>query len=238
MNQLFGDIVKVTPSSKVVGDMALFLFTRGIKPGGRREFSKPARRHQLPGERDRHARRRARRADGRLACHCAKNRPRLEKAITHRPGERAEKIELDDVRAELAKVIGTQGAERGRSLSHLMYPQVFADFAKFRKAHGDVSVLPTPAYFYGLRDKEEINVNLEEGKTLFARLLNITEPDQNGQRTAIFELNGYPRHARSPTSPWPAKSGHGSRPIPPIPSRSAPPCPAWSPASRPPSART
>ena len=75
-----------------------------------------------------------------------------------------------------------------------MYPDVFLKFADFRKAHGDVSVLPTSAYYYGLRDKEEINVHLEEGKTLFIRLLNMTDPDANGQQTAIFELNGYPRH--------------------------------------------
>jgi pyruvate carboxylase len=75
-----------------------------------------------------------------------------------------------------------------------MYPEVFLKFAEFRKTYGDVSALPTPAYYYGLKDKEEINVELEEGKTLFVRLLNMTEPDQNGQQTAIFELNGYPRH--------------------------------------------
>jgi pyruvate carboxylase len=75
-----------------------------------------------------------------------------------------------------------------------MYPDVFLKFADFRKTYGDISALPTPAYYYGLRDKEEVSVNLEEGKTLFVRLLNLTEPDQNGQRTAIFELNGYPRH--------------------------------------------
>jgi pyruvate carboxylase len=80
--------------------------------------------------------------------------------------------------------------------SHLMYPQVFSDFVKHRKAYSDVSVIPTPAFFYGLEDKEEITVTLEEGKTLFARLLNITDADPNGQRTAIFELNGYPRHVQ------------------------------------------
>ena len=66
--------------------------------------------------------------------------------------------------------------------------------AEFRKEYGDVSVIPTPAYYYGLPQKEEINVHLEEGKTLFVRLVNLTDPDQNGQQTAIFELNGYPRH--------------------------------------------
>ena len=67
-------------------------------------------------------------------------------------------------------------------------------FAEFRKVSGDVSALPTPAYYYGLQVKEEISVHLEEGKTLFIRLVNLSEPDANGQQTAIFELNGYPRH--------------------------------------------
>jgi pyruvate carboxylase len=75
-----------------------------------------------------------------------------------------------------------------------MYPDVFLKFADFRKKHGDVSVLPTPAYYYGLQDKEEIHVDLEAGKTLFIQSLNLTEPDSNGVRTAIFDLNGYPRH--------------------------------------------
>ena len=78
--------------------------------------------------------------------------------------------------------------------SYLMYPDVFLKFAEFRKTYGDVAALPTPAYYYGLQDKEEIHINLEEGKTLFVRLLNLTEADATGQQTAIFELNGYPRH--------------------------------------------
>jgi pyruvate carboxylase len=77
-----------------------------------------------------------------------------------------------------------------------MYPPQFLEFAKFREANSDVSVLPTPAFFYGLLEKEEITIDLEPGKTLFARLLNVTEADANGQRTAIFELNGYPRHVQ------------------------------------------
>ena len=75
-----------------------------------------------------------------------------------------------------------------------MYPDVFIKYAEFRKSYGDVSVLPTPAYFYGIEQKEEIHIHIEEGKTLFVRLVNLTEPDQTGQQTAIFELNGYPRH--------------------------------------------
>jgi pyruvate carboxylase len=105
----------------------------------------------------------------------------------------AAKIELDAVRAELEAKLGAPPAEDD-VWSYLMYPDVFLKFADFRKTYGKVSALPTPAYYYGLQEKEEISVQLEEGKTLFVRLLNLTEPDAAGQRTAIFELNGYPRH--------------------------------------------
>lgn len=75
-----------------------------------------------------------------------------------------------------------------------MYPDVFLKFADFRKEYGDISDLPTPAYYYGLQTDEEINVHIEAGKTLFIRLLNMNDADAHGQQTAIFELNGYPRH--------------------------------------------
>jgi pyruvate carboxylase len=115
------------------------------------------------------------------------------KRIKGRPGLHAAKVRLEDVRAELESKLKRKPSEDD-VWSYLMYPDVFMKFAEFRKTYGDVSVLPTPAYYYGLRVKEEINVRLEEGKTLFVRLVNLTEPDQNGQQTAIYELNGYPRH--------------------------------------------
>jgi pyruvate carboxylase len=75
----------------------------------------------------------------------------------------------------------------------LMYPQVFTEFAKNAREFSDVSVLPTPAFFYGLRLGEEINVAIEEGKSLIIRLINISEPDKDGRRTVTFELNGMTR---------------------------------------------
>ncbi|MES2470407.1 MAG: pyruvate carboxylase [Verrucomicrobiota bacterium] len=195
VNLLFGDIVKVTPSSKVVGDMCMFLISRGVKPGDARSYL-----DTLPtgtsfpesvidmlqgglGQ-----------PMGGWPADVQKIILGKKKPFTNRPGERAEKVDLDKTRHEVAKVVGHKEATDDDLYSHLMYPQVFADFVKFRKAHSDISVLPTPAYFYGLRDKEEITISLEAGKTLFARLLNLNEPDPTGQRTAIFELNGYPRH--------------------------------------------
>src|SRR5688500_11124373 len=92
------------------------------------------------------------------------------KRLKGRPGEHAAKVKLEDVRAELETNMKRKPSEDD-VWSYLMYPDVFLKFAEFRKAYGDVSVLPTPAYYYGLRDKEEISVSLEEGKTLFIRLL-------------------------------------------------------------------
>lgn len=198
INLLFGDIVKVTPSSKVVGDMCMFMISRGVKPGDARDYllSLPPGTSFPESVIDM--------LQGGLGQPVGGWPEDVQRIIlgnrqpyTTRPGERAEKVDLNAVREELAKTLGADSPEAVSDdalYSHLMYPQVFADFVKFTKTYGDVSVLPTPAYFYGLHDKEEITITLEEGKTLFARLLNVTEPDSKGQRTAIFELNGYPRH--------------------------------------------
>ena len=77
--------------------------------------------------------------------------------------------------------------------SHLMYPQVFADFAKHAATYSDVSVLPTPAFFYGLKPGEEISVSIEEGKVLIIRLISIGQPDKDGRRAISYELNGIGR---------------------------------------------
>ncbi len=76
-----------------------------------------------------------------------------------------------------------------------MYPQVFAAFDKHRQSYSDVSVLPTPAKFYGLRLREEISVDIEPGKTLIIRLVNVSEPDKDGRRIVTYELNGMTREA-------------------------------------------
>jgi pyruvate carboxylase len=79
--------------------------------------------------------------------------------------------------------------------SHLMYPQVHLEFVRFQRDYGDVSLLPTPAFFYGLKLGEEISVDIEEGKTLFIKLINVTLPDKDGVRTVTYELNGTARDA-------------------------------------------
>ena len=78
-------------------------------------------------------------------------------------------------------------------MSYLMYPNVFAKFAETRTRFGDVEVLPTPQFFYGLEEREETTVELEAGKTLIIRMLTVGEARADGMRTVFFELNGQPR---------------------------------------------
>jgi pyruvate carboxylase len=202
VNQLFGDIVKVTPSSKVVGDMALFLFSKGIKaadvvnlePGsmpfpesvidmmsgglGWPEGGWPERVSLVVLGEKRHAEARARYT------------ATLKKSGRGKGGPAP--IDLEKVRTELTEKL-KRPATDDDVYSHLMYPQVFADFAKHLAAYSDVSVLPTPAFFYGLKPGEEISVNIEEGKVLIIRLISVGAPDKDGRRAISYELNGIGR---------------------------------------------
>jgi pyruvate carboxylase len=114
------------------------------------------------------------------------------KPLRGRPGAGLPPLNLEKVRAELSTKLKHE-ATTDDLFSHLMYPEVFADFAKFKRDHDDVSALPTPAFFYGLKPGDEITVNIEEGKTLFIRLINLGQVDKDGRRPLTFELNGMPR---------------------------------------------
>ena len=103
--------------------------------------------------------------------------------------------------------------------SHLMYPEVHAEFARLQREHSDVSVLPTPTFFYGLQQGEEVSVSIEEGKTLFVKLINVGPPDKDGRRTVLYELNGVPRETSVLDRSVQAKVKAGSRLIPPLPFR-------------------
>jgi pyruvate carboxylase len=200
VNQLFGDIVKVTPSSKVVGDMALFLFSRGIKPAdvvnlepgsmpfpesvidmmsgglGWPEGGWPERVSLVVLGEKRHKEARAK---------YLLDSKKKNSASAHA-------LDLTKTRAELAEKL-KHAVSDDDLYSHLMYPAVFADFAKHKHAYGDVSVLPTQAFFYGLKPGEEISVHIEEGKVLIIRLVSIGAPDKDGRRMISYELNGIGR---------------------------------------------
>jgi len=110
---------------------------------------------------------------------------------------KATPIHLRKLRDELAETLKRDPTDDDL-YSHLMYPQVFADFAKHQREFGDVSVIPTPAFFYGPNIGDEVTVNIEEGKTLFVKLVNVSAPDKDARRTVTYELNGMTREASIP----------------------------------------
>jgi pyruvate carboxylase len=190
VNQLFGDIVKVTPSSKVVGDMAMFLISRGIKPAdvlnlepGSVPFPASVI-DMLMGNLGQ--------PDGGWPKQLQKVVLGNAKPIHGRPGAGLKPAPLQKIRDDLSRKLKREAT--GDDLySHLMYPEVFAEFARFNRDYSDVTVLPTPAFFYGLKPGEEISVDIEEGKTLFIKFIHLGDVDKDGRRAVIFELNGMKR---------------------------------------------
>jgi pyruvate carboxylase len=192
VNRLFGDIPKVTPSSKVVGDMAIWMVKQkldaaavtarageltfpesvidymrgslGKPPGG---FPEPLRTNVLKG---------AQRIEG-------------------RPGASMPPYDWAGSKREIEQLAGTE-VQRRDVVSFALYPKVMREYMEHRALHGDTSVLPTPTFFYGLRVGEEAWIDIEAGKTLIVKLLSIGDVEADGARVLTFELNGQSRSMR------------------------------------------
>jgi len=111
------------------------------------------------------------------------------------PSDNLPAANLDHEQQALEKKTG-HAIRRDDLLSYLLYPEVFLKFDKFRQTYADVSVLPTPAFFYGLKSGEEITIEIEQGKALIVKFLTISDPHPDGTRTLFFELNGQPREVK------------------------------------------
>jgi pyruvate carboxylase len=192
VNELFGDIVKVTPTSKVVGDMAIVMVTSGLT---RESMLDPDVEVAFPESVVQLFR-------GELGQPLGGFPPGLQTkilggqpALTVRPGELLPAADLAAERATVEARIGRRVSEFELA-SYLMYPKVFTDYAADRAAFGDVSTLPTAVFWYGMTPGQEININLERGKTLIVRFITASEVNEDGTRTVFFELNGEPRHFR------------------------------------------
>ncbi|HTU43933.1 MAG TPA: pyruvate carboxylase [Bryobacteraceae bacterium] len=190
VNMAFGDIIKVTPSSKVIGDLALYLVSHEISI---QELENLPPDHQLTLPNSV--------ADmfmGSLGQPEGGWPPKLQQIVLRgqkprdgRPGARLPPANLEDAAAKVAEATGSRS--RTDLMSYLMYPDVFLKFAVARAQYGDFEVLPTPPFFYGLQERSEITVELEAGKVLIIRFLTVGEPRPDGMRTVFFELNGQPR---------------------------------------------
>ncbi|MBI1897654.1 MAG: pyruvate carboxylase [Acidobacteria bacterium] len=223
VNMAFGDIVKVTPSSKVVGDLALFLVSHNLTV---RDLEKLGPDHHLTlpnsviemfmgalGE-----------PEGGWP-------PRIEEVVLRgkqprkgRPGEHLPPADIAAAERELEEQFGPH-ISRADVMSYLMYPEVFRSFEQARQAYSDLAVLPTPQFFYGMKSGEETTIELEPGKTLFVKFLTVSDPHPDGTRTVFYELNGQPREvtvadrslkAEAPQrrKADPAKPGQVGAPIP------------------------
>jgi pyruvate carboxylase len=215
--------VKVTPSSKVVGDLAIFLVSHGI---GIDELKRLGPNHNLTlpnsvadmfsgslGE-----------PEGGWPKDIQEVVLRGKPAKEGRPGEHLQPVDLEKTKAELKERTGSE-ISRTDLMSYLMYPEVFLAFDRAQQAYSDVAVIPTPQFFYGMEHGDEIVIELEPGKTLIVKFLTIGEPHPDGTRTVFFELNGQPREVTvvdkslkvatvERAKADPAKPGHVGAPIP------------------------
>jgi pyruvate carboxylase len=119
------------------------------------------------------------------------------KPMKGRPGAKLPKVDFKAIEAELAEKLGHEPRDVD-VMSYLMYPQVFLDYDKHLKAYDNTSVIPTPAFFYGLQSGDEVNIDIEPGKRLILRYLTTSDPHEDGTRTVFFELNGQPREVKVP----------------------------------------
>ncbi|OMP68491.1 pyruvate carboxylase [Domibacillus epiphyticus] len=189
VNLMFGDIVKVTPSSKVVGDMALFMVQNDLTEeevllkGDKIDF--PDSVIEL--------------FEGYLGQPVGGFPEALQNVIlkgkqpiTVRPGELLADVDFDALREELKKEIGDEPTDND-IIAYALYPKVFTDYAKVIDQFGDISVLDTPTFLYGMRLGEEKEIEIETGKILIVKLVSISQPQSDGTRVVYFELNGQPR---------------------------------------------
>jgi pyruvate carboxylase len=192
VNEMLGDIIKVTPTSKAVGDLALMMVTSGLT---REAVLDPATEIAFPESVVQFFRGDLGQPHGGFPEALQRKVLKGQAALTVRPGEVL-------AGADLAAERRTAEERCGRAItdlelaSYLMYPRVFAEYAEARARFGNVSALPSSVFFYGLEAGQEVSVDLERGKTLIVRFVAVSEVHEDGARTVFFELNGLPRSVR------------------------------------------
>jgi pyruvate carboxylase len=194
VNAMFGDIIKVTPTSKAVGEMALLMVTSGLK---RAQVEDAATEVAFPESVVQLFRGELGQAPGGFPE--ALQRKILQGAapLTTRPGASLPPVDLAAMRARIQPEL-TRTVTDEDLASYLMYPKVWLGYARDRAQYGDAAILPTSVFFYGMQPGQEINIELERGKTLIVRYVAISEPHEDGTRSVFFELNGQPRSVRVP----------------------------------------
>ena len=195
VNQMFGDIVKVTPSSKVVGDMALMMVAQNLS---RDDVENPKTDVAFPESVVDMLRGNLGQPPGGFPKHLVKKALKGEKPNLDRPGKNLEPIDLEKTRQELSDKLDGMKIDDEDLNGYLMYPKVFLDYMERHLTYGPVRTLPTKTFFYGMNSGDEISLEIDPGKTLEIRMQAIGETDENGEVKVFFELNGQPRVIRVP----------------------------------------
>ncbi len=193
VNQLFGDIIKVTPSSKVVGDLALFLVQNNLTTEDvvkRADLSFPESVVDM-------MRGNLGQPPGGFPPDVERAILKAEKPIRVPPGELIPPADFDTTAKGLEKQLGHPVSNQD-VISALLYPGVFEEFDRHRTLYGDTYIVPTPTFFYGMQAGDEITIDIEEGKTILIKLFTMGELEPDGRRPLLFELNGQPRAVRIP----------------------------------------
>ena len=195
VNQMFGDIVKVTPSSKVVGDMALMMVAQNLS---RDDVENPKTDVAFPESVVDMLKGNLGQPPGGFPKHLVKKALKGEKPNLDRPGKNLEPIDLEKTRQELSDKLDGMKIDDEDLNGYLMYPKVFLDYMERHLTYGPVRTLPTKTFFYGMNSGDEISLEIDPGKTLEIRMQAIGETDENGEVKVFFELNGQPRVIRVP----------------------------------------
>lgn len=195
VNQMFGDIVKVTPSSKVVGDMALMMVSQNLT---RSEVEDPKRDVSFPDSVIDMMRGNLGQPPGGFPKAIQKKILKGEKPMTDRPGKHMTALDLEATRKELSDKFDGAEIDDEDLNGYLMYPKVFTDYLERHNTYGPVRTLPTRTFFYGMEPGEEITAEIDPGKTLEIRMIAASETNEDGEVRVFFELNGQPRSIRVP----------------------------------------
>jgi pyruvate carboxylase len=202
-NQMFGDIVKVTPSSKVVGDMALMMVAQGLT---RAQVEDPTVDVAFPESVGDMLKGNLGQPHGGWPEVILKKVLKGDRPLTDRPGKTLPAVDMETVRKKVSDEMNGITVDDEDLNGYLMYPKVFLDYMGRHKTYGPVRTLPTPVFFYGMQPGDEVSLEIDPGKTLEIRLQAVGETTEEGEVKVFFELNGQPRVIRVPNRAIKAKT--------------------------------
>ncbi len=194
VNEILGDIIKVTPSSKVVGDLAIFMVQNNLTKDNIVEKGKGL---TFPDSVVTYFKGLMGQPMGGFPPELQKVVLKGEEPITCRPGELLESVDFEAVKNKLTDLLGHEPNWRS-VLSYCLYPRVIEDYLKHREEYADISRMDTDVFFLGLDPGETTELTIEDGKTLAIKFIGLGEVNKDGTRNVVFELNGMRREIAVP----------------------------------------